>query len=174
MPVQSDVASGDESCDSNGKLVKTGTKRKSRSILRPKGSKFSKKAADRHLNVPVAADQMSEARSGSDDEVQSPEISPLAAVMQEEHEYQLRTIAKIKVMPYKIPSHQPQGPGDLWTCSLETCDYSVHEASKAMGKAQVEEHAEGHARRAQEKINLALSESRPYLPVRYACIPSRA
>ncbi|KAL9587415.1 MAG: hypothetical protein Q9212_000230 [Teloschistes hypoglaucus] len=174
MPAQSDVTSGDESCDSNGKLVKIGTKRKSRSILRPKGSKFSKKAADRHLNVPVAAGQISEASAGSDDEIQPPGISPLAAVAQEEHGYQFRAVAKIKVIPYNIRSHQPQGPGDLWTCSLETCDYSVHEASKAMGKAQVKEHSEGHARKAQEKIDLALSESRPYLPVRYACTPSCA
>ncbi|KAI4197298.1 MAG: hypothetical protein LQ350_006026 [Teloschistes chrysophthalmus] len=176
LPAPSDVTSGDESCDSNGKLVKIGTKRKSRSILRPKGSKSSKskKAADRHLNMPVAADHMSEASAGSDDEIQPPGISPLAAVTQEEHGYQCRTVAKIKVIPYNIRSHQPQGPGGLWTCSLETCDYSVHGASKAMGKAQVKEHSEEHARKAQEKIDLALSESRPYLPVRCACTPSCA
>ncbi|KAL8658512.1 MAG: hypothetical protein Q9202_007540 [Teloschistes flavicans] len=105
-----------------------------------------------------------EASAGSDDEVRSPERSPLATVTQEDV-HQPRKAAEIRMIPYNIPSHQPQGPGDIWLCALENCKHRVHEASKAKGKVQVKEHLEEHARKAQEKIDLALSESRPYLPV---------
>ncbi|KAL8694485.1 MAG: hypothetical protein Q9218_000898 [Villophora microphyllina] len=167
LPVQTDVTSGDESCDSNGKLVKVGTKRKSRSILRPKGSKFSRKAASRRLGAPVVADQVDEA-SACSEEIASPQRSPLAAVTQQEPEYQNRLprkFAEIKMVPYDIPSDQPQGPGDLWTCTFENCNHRVHAASETKGRAQIKEHFQQHARRAQEKIDLALAESRPYLPV---------
>ncbi|KAI4260598.1 MAG: hypothetical protein LQ352_000159 [Teloschistes flavicans] len=168
MPIKPDVTSGDESCDSNGKLVDVGTKRKSRSVLRPKCSKFSRKATDQRLNVPIVAGHTDEASAGSDDEVRSPERSLLATVTQEVV-HQPRKAAEIRMIPYNIPSHQPQGPGDIWLCALENCKHRVHEASKAKGKVQVKEHLEEHASKAQEKIDLALSESRPYLPVRYAC-----
>ena len=73
---------------------------------------------------------------------------------------------EMRVVEYDLPAAGPQGPGDLWTCTFEGCLHRVHEASKSDGKARVVEHFKAHATQAQEKIDLALNESRPYLPVR--------
>ncbi|KAI4233944.1 MAG: hypothetical protein LQ349_004091 [Xanthoria aureola] len=161
--------SGDEEYDSSGMVIEAGTKRKSRSILQPKGSKFSRKAASRRQNQASVADEPGAATSDQDDEVAPPEVSPLAAVSQREilHPYPPpRKTVELEMVVCDIPSDQPQGPGDLWTCQFENCNQRVHEASKPKGKAQIKSHFQEHARRAQEKIDLALAESRPYLPVR--------
>ena len=150
-------------------VIEAGTKRKSRSILQPKGSKFSRKAASRRQNQASVADEPGAATSDQDDEVAPPEVSPLAAVSQREilHPYPPpRKTFELEMVVCDIPSDQPQGPGDLWTCQFENCNQRVHEASKPKGKAQIKSHFQEHARRAQEKIDLALAESRPYLPVR--------
>ncbi|KAL8658154.1 MAG: hypothetical protein Q9226_001237 [Calogaya cf. arnoldii] len=160
--------SGDEEYDSSGMLIEAGTKRKSRSILQPKGSKFSKKAASRQ-NLASVADEPGDATSDQDDKVVPPEVSPLAAVSQRENlhpYYPPRKTIELEMVVCDIPSDQPQGPGDLWTCQFENCNQRFHEASKPKGKAQIKSHLQEHARRAQEKIDLALAESRPYLPVR--------
>ena len=73
---------------------------------------------------------------------------------------------ELKVVDYDLPSGEPQGPGDLWTCTFESCFHRVHEASKLDGKARIMEHFKTHATQAREKIDLALNESRPYLPVK--------
>ncbi|KAL8735964.1 MAG: hypothetical protein Q9166_000526 [cf. Caloplaca sp. 2 TL-2023] len=167
IPNDETDTSGDEEYDSNGKVIEAGTKRKSRSILQPKGSKFSKKAAARRQNLP-SLDGPGEASTESDEEVTMPESSPLAAVSQRgtPYPYHLpRKTTEVEMVAYDIPSDQPQGPGDLWTCQFENCNKRVHEASKPKGKEQIKSHFQEHARRAQEKIDLALAESRPYLPV---------
>ncbi|KAL8706865.1 MAG: hypothetical protein Q9201_000134 [Fulgogasparrea decipioides] len=164
-----DDTSDDESYDSNGKVIEAGTKRKSKSILQPKGSKFSKKAAGRRQGLPPTTDGADEASPGSDDKIEPPEISPLAAMALRETPYQPqlpRKVAEVKMVSYDIPTEQPQGPGDLWNCTFENCNHRVHEGSKPKGKSQIKDHFQEHARKAQEKIDLALSESRPYLPVR--------
>ncbi|KAL8739151.1 MAG: hypothetical protein Q9181_000180 [Wetmoreana brouardii] len=163
-----DDTSGDESYDSNGKVIEAGTKRKSKSILQPKGSKYSKKAAGRRQGLPPTTDGADEASPGSDDKIEPPEVSPLAAVTRRETPYQLRLprkVAEVKMVSYDIPPVQPQGPGDLWNCTFENCNHRVHEGSKPKGKSQIKDHFQEHARKAQEKIDLALAESRPYLPV---------
>ncbi|KAL8852368.1 MAG: hypothetical protein Q9221_002752 [Calogaya cf. arnoldii] len=174
-PKQSRIAtgdtdtSGDEEYDSSGMVIEAGTKRKSRSILQPKGSKFSKKAASRRQNLASVADEPGDATSDQDDEVVPPEVSPLAAVSQREPlqpYHPPRKTIELEMVVCDIPSDQPQGPGDLWTCQFENCNQRFHEASKPKGKAQIKSHFQEHARRAQEKIDLALAESRPYLPVR--------
>lgn len=150
-------------------VIEAGTKRKSRSILQPKGSKFSKKAASRRQNLDSVADEPGDATSDQDDEVAPPEVSPLAAASQRGPPPQYhppRNTIELEMVVCDIPSDQPQGPGDLWTCQFENCNQRVHEASKPKGKAQIKSHFQQHARRAQEKIDLALAESRPYLPVR--------
>ena len=43
----------------------------------------------------------------------------------------------------------------------------MHAASTAEGKERVKAHFREHADAAQAKIDLALKESRPYLPVEY-------
>ncbi|KAL8656085.1 MAG: hypothetical protein Q9210_000470 [Variospora velana] len=173
--------SGDEEQDSNGNLIRAGTKRKSKSILRPKASKFSKKNTGRRPSLPALVGDMERLDSISDAEDKVSEASPLAALAAQEPPpevtrdglretrypyYGPRKFTAVKMVSYGIPSDQPQGPGDLWTCAFENCNLRVHEASKPKGKAQIKEHFQDHARQAQEKIDLALSEARPYLPVR--------
>ena len=81
------------------------------------------------------------------------------------HEYLPRKYTEVRVVEYKFPSAEPQGPGDLWTCSFESCRHRVHAASTVDGKAKVNEHLTMHVDSVQAKIDLALQESRPYLPV---------
>ncbi|KAI4214104.1 MAG: hypothetical protein LQ351_003189 [Letrouitia transgressa] len=165
--------SGDEVYDKDGSPIEHrqgAHKRKSTSILQPKGSKFSKKAANRRRS-PDAADvdnaQVSEGNSSGEDPLPR-EVSPLAAVSRRDvpqpnllaHRYD-----EIKVIPHEIPTDQPQGPGDLWTCPFENCEQRVHQGSEPKGQAKIKEHFQLHAQQAQEKIDLALKESRPYLPV---------
>ncbi|KAL8675016.1 MAG: hypothetical protein Q9168_000611 [Polycauliona sp. 1 TL-2023] len=160
--------SGDEEYDSSGMVIEAGTKRKSRSILQPKGSKFSKKAASRRQNLLSVADESDNVTSEQDEEVAPTGVSPLAAISQRErpHPYHPpRKSLEMEMVVCDIPSDQPQGPGDLWTCQFENCNQRVHEASRPKGKALIKTHFQEHARRAQEKIDLALAESRPYLPV---------
>ena len=160
--------SGDEEYDANGNVIKSGTKRKSKSILQPKGSKISKKTATRRRSLPTVPDEREEADTDSDGRDELPAPSPLASVAARQPlypHYLPRKTTEIKMVAYDIPSDQPQGPGDLWTCNFENCNKRVHEASKPKGKVQIKEHFKEHARRAQEKIDLALAESRPYLPV---------
>ena len=73
----------------------------------------------------------------------------------------------IKVVKYDVPSNRPQGPGDLWTCTFKACGHRVHEGSTANGSERIKAHLETHTHQAQEKIDLAYKESRPYLPVEY-------
>ncbi|KAL8951875.1 MAG: hypothetical protein Q9222_002181 [Ikaeria aurantiellina] len=161
--------SGDEEYDSDGKVIQSGTKRRCKSILQPKGSKYSKKTAGRRQSLPSIRGEAEVAALDSDAEVSVPEASPLAAVSQQEAlypHYLPEKVEEVKMVAFDVPSDQPQGPGDLWTCAFENCSHRVHEASSSKGKAQINDHFQQHARLAQEKIDLAVSESRPYLPIK--------
>lgn len=161
--------------------------RKRKSILQPSGGKFSKKAAARRRNL--AATQDPNESQEDDDEVansQDPaEESPVTTIRNAKDLELLtnpptyrsspdatpsptflpRKYLALKVVEYSLPSTEPQGPGDLWTCTFEGCFHRVHEASTSSGNIRIKEHFKIHATQAQEKIDLALNESRPYLPV---------
>lgn len=171
----------DTSGDEDESFTGAGTKRKSKSILRPKGSKFSRKNAARRPSLPAIMGDMEGLDPSTETDNEVCELSPLAAVaardvapvsLQEArreasypyHEPQEPT--RLKLVPYDIPSDEPQGPGDLWSCTFENCTRRVHSASSAQGKTHIREHFRYHASQSQEKIDLALSEARPYLPVR--------
>lgn len=160
--------------------------RKRKSILQPTGSKFSKKAAGRRRSLPLTNHH----DDGLDAEGNSAEVqdnSPLppanhhgtiqlgshTTTNQElrspspatHHTYAPRKYQEIKLVSYKIPSSRPQGPGDLWTCEFRGCGKRVHEGSTPAGITKIDAHFQTHQRQAQEKIELAYQESRPYLPV---------
>ena len=154
--------------------------RKQKSILQPSGSKYSRKAAARRRGLAQATG------SQSDDDGQNNERSPITVLRNARDLENLtnpptshsspdairspkflpRRYLELKVVEYNLPSTKPQGPGDLWTCTFEGCFYRVHEASTAEGKTRTREHFKTHASQAQEKIDLVLNESRPYLPVK--------
>lgn len=162
--------------------------RKRKSILQPSGGKTARKAAARRKNL-LAMDEPFEGSLGeveNDEYLQISEGSPIATIRTAEdlelltnppregspdHAHSLKYLPRkyleLRVVEYDLPSSEPQGPGGLWTCSFEGCFHRVHGASKTEdGKARIMEHFKTHATQAQEKIDLALNESRPYLPVK--------
>ena len=160
--------------------------RKRKSILRPSEGKSSKKAAARRKG-PAAFNRLNNDLEDEDDEnSQSPaEESPITTIRNardlelltnplsnrsspdsDAPKFLPRKYLELKVVEYDLPSTEPQGPGDLWTCTFEGCFHRVHEASTADGKISIKEHIKTHSTSAQEKIDLVLNESRPYLPVK--------
>lgn len=161
------------------------TSRKRKSILQLKGSKYSKKATGRRQ--PSRSTNLDTTSDDNGDAVVD-DASPLAtaaprattttsnaapvkkhsSVLDDyasHHEYLPRAYIEKKLVTYKLPSTEPQGPGDLWTCTFEGCRQRVHFGSSVEGKEKIKEHFKEHAESAQAKIDLALTESRPYLPV---------
>lgn len=166
---------------------------KRKSILQPKGSKYSKKGTHRRGKLPAA--DISDSDDDSDEETEE-STSPLATAVARNtttstlttrtsvpakkhssaiddyashHTYLPRITEKKVLVSYALPSTEPQGPGDIWTCTFEGCLKRVHAASSEDGKAEIQEHFKDHTASAEEKIQLAITESRPYLPV--GCVP---
>jgi len=185
--VITDDVSSDEEPYGNPNVVT----RKRKGILQPSGSKYSKKSR-KAAGLQTRLPDLDKTRD-SDDEIEdrdgrtpSAEESPLITIKTGEH-LELITdrrtkhshpdsnpppaflpskYLELKLVEYELPTMEPQGPGDLWTCPFEGCYQRVHQASTAMGKARITDHSKSHQHQAQEKIDLALNESRPYLPVK--------
>jgi len=157
--------------------------RKRKSILQPKGSKYSKKATGRRQSFRTTN---AESNVDKDDDLIMEDASPLATAAPRTtttnfpppkkhssvlddyasyHEYRPRIRVESRLVSYELPSTEPQGPGDIWTCTFEGCRQRVHAASTPDGKERIKAHFKEHAESAQAKIDLALKESRPYLPV---------
>lgn len=167
---------------------------KRKSILQPKGSKYSTKAMQRRGKIAIAKPSNSD---NSSDEEMVDGASPLATAAARNtttlpnrtssrptkhssaldnyashHTYLPRITEKKILVSYPLPSTEPQGPGDIWTCTFEGCNKRVHAASTGEGQAEMQEHFREHTASAAEKIQLAMTESRPYLPVKYVTFPS--
>ena len=177
-----DRPSSDEE-DSNDKPNIVTRQRKS--ILQPSAGKYSRKAVGRRRDVAVPQQAHDIEADENDEEYASLEDSPITTIRTAEELELLtnppskkysdaascpaflpRKYLELSVVKYDLPPAKPQGPGDLWTCTFESCFHRVHEASTPHGKKRVQEHFKIHAIQAQEKIDLALNESRPYLPVK--------
>ncbi|KAM0800179.1 hypothetical protein BDR22DRAFT_821937 [Usnea florida] len=178
--VSDSILSGEEEDDAPNVLT-----RKRKSILQPSGGKTARKAAGRRKSL-LALDGPSGdsyKEEESDEHSRLSEESPIATLQTAEdlefltnpregspenargEKYLPRKYLELRVVEYDLPSPEPQGPGDLWRCTFEGCFHRVHQASKPDGKARIMKHFKTHAAQAQEKIDLALKESRPYLPV---------
>lgn len=86
-----------------------------------------------------------------------------ADVMEEDTmdtQFQLRLVAE------PLLSASPQGPGGLWTCHREGCDYVVEGADEQEGRAKVHAHFLEHADEIAARENLVLKEKRPHLPIK--------
>ena len=159
--------------DENGNAIPV--KRKQKSILQPSGGKYSQKAAARHGELDAGTKIEDEDDTTNGDE--SPTMTarhtrhrdsgstPTSRSSPDASNYLPPRHIELKVVQYDIPSTDPQGPGDLWTCMFGTCRKRIYEASTIDGQSRVKEHVKSHASQAQEKIELVLNESRPYLPV---------
>ena len=168
-----DAQSSNEDDDANSDVIG----RNQKSILQPSGSKYSKKAAAHGRDFSAASENGGGLGNDNDESALSEtDESPTATIRHatdfEEptappsHRYLPRRYLELNLVEYDLPSLEPQGPGDLWTCTFEGCSHRVHEASSKGGKTRIKDHFKTHADQAQEKINLALNESRPYLPVK--------
>lgn len=183
--------SGDEPEAGDREMLKA-RYRKRKSILQPTGSKFSKKAAGRRKSLSLIDKTQAAEDEESDDMQENSPLPPtshrlskpnlntqtdhslLSPASTTYHDYPPRKYLDLKISEYDYPSFQPQGPGDLWTCSFEGCGHRVYESSTAAGHTKVKDHFQTHAHQAQEKIDLAYKESRPYLPVGYSLIDHQA
>ena len=161
--------------------------RKRKSILQPSGGKTARKTAGRRKGL-LAVDgliETSHQEEGNEEDSQFSEGSPITTIRSVDHlelitnppiersppnahglKYFPQKYLELSVVEYDLPLTESQGPGDLWICTFDGCFHRVHEASKSNGKSRIMEHFKAHATRAQEKIDLALNESRPYLPVK--------
>ena len=178
---QAEIFSSDE--EETGDVNVLGHKPKS--ILRPSGGKSSQKGPGRRKGLRRCNGSEDE---GNDDEADQSQESPITTLrsakdlemltnpppennssreVTPEPKYLPRKYLELKLVEYDLPSMEPQGPGDLWTCTFEGCFHRVHEASSADGKERIKKHFKTHATSAQEKIDLVLNESRPYLPVKW-------
>ena len=161
--------------------------RKRKSILQPSGGKTARKTAGRRMSLHAVDGLLGSSHRDEevDEDTQFPEGSPIRTIRSADNlelitnppvegsatdahgpRYLPQKYLELSVVEYDLPTTESQGPGDLWTCTFEGCFQQVHEASKSDGKARIVEHFKTHAIQAQEKIDLALNESRPYLPVR--------
>ena len=170
---------------------------KRKSILRPPGSKSAKKAKGGPgrkrtrpgYEQPILSDSDEDEGNAEDDDgpivtiengdhleaITNPPPPKNTRTLDKEEEsrptFLPRKYLELSVNTYEIPTTQPQGPGDLWTCSFEGCHRREHQASTAEGQERVRAHLRTHVVNggggtdAKEKIDLVLDESRPYLPV---------
>lgn len=53
--------------------------------------------------------------------------------------------AQPKIVEKPIPSYEPQGPGDTWTCNIDGCTYPVYAARTAQGRSLIKDHYHSHA-----------------------------
>lgn len=167
-----------------------------KSILQPVGSKRSKKSASQRKTLPYVGttldgdgnniDADDDASSIPDKVSSSNEFSSLVLpsrtrsgphVNSEPGPFQKvkstrpHRYLELKLERFELPSTEPQGPGDLWTCAFRGCGKTEHQASTAEGQERINLHFQLHAEQAQELIELAKQESRPYLPVKYVFAP---
>ncbi|KAG8530350.1 uncharacterized protein KY384_004852 [Bacidia gigantensis] len=179
--------------DDDGFGAQSGVSRKRKSILRPSGTKYSRKgrkAAGKIKGLSrkdwpsLSADDAGE---DDDDEALTPTVedSPIITIKNGNHlnritnppserplhdddspppEFIPRKFLELRIVEHELPTLDPQGPGDLWTCTFEGCGHRVHSASA--NRKKIRDHFKSHKIGAQEKIDLALDESKPYLPVK--------
>ena len=72
----------------------------------------------------------------------------------------------------RMPSSEPQGPGDVWVCTYDGCLRKVYGASKEPGKGLVQEHLKMHSQEGEDRVELVRKEGElaDGLPVRYECV----
>ena len=178
--ISEDDGDGENEADDDGPIHPVCRGHKRKSILQPKGSKFSQKAAGSRSSLRIARN-LDNSEDDDDDEIME-DASPLATASTNTrngylpppgpkpadapyHEYLPDAYIELKLVQYNLPTAVPQGPGDLWTCEFKGCMKRVYEGSTEEGREQIKQHFKEHEESAKEKIDLVRSEGRPYLPV---------
>ena len=185
------VEKPDEETDGDKSISKVSSSnitRKRKSVLRPAGSKSSKKAAGRRQSFRSdkeeddSKDDFSEnshsvesptpingifTRTDQDEASNATALPPGAALSRNSALSGLpvrRTV--VEITQHALPSYEPQGPGDTWICPFDGCNYRVYNVTKPESREIIKSHFGTHSEQAQEKLDLIYKESRPYLPVK--------
>ena len=103
--------------------------------------------------VEDAVDTSAEGGEDTNDDAERPRTDPI----------------KIYIRAEKIPSSVPRGLHDTWTCELEGCDYIVRGGDEEECQERIQEHFRDHEE--SKRVNLAVTESRGLLPIKYAYFP---
>ncbi|KAK7432770.1 hypothetical protein QQZ08_000631 [Neonectria magnoliae] len=77
---------------------------------------------------------------------------------------------KIIIRADKIPSTVAHGPHETWTCDEEDCGYVVRGGDEEECQKRIKDHFQEHEEQV-KRVNLAMSESRGQLPIKYAYFP---
>ena len=77
---------------------------------------------------------------------------------------------RVVVHAEPLPTTSPSGPDGTWTCGEEGCTYVVRSADEQDAQELIQAHFRDHEAQA-EKINLAVTESRGHMPIKYAYFP---
>ena len=77
---------------------------------------------------------------------------------------------RVVVHAEPLPATSPSGPDGTWTCGEENCTYVVRSADEQDAQELIQAHFRDHEAQA-EKINLAVTESRGHMPIKYAYFP---
>jgi len=95
-------------------------------------------------------------------------------------EFKHRPIAFLAIRAEKLPTAQPRGPNQTWTCEEPGCRYVVRAADEEEGQKLISAHFEEHEKEADDvaqetalsRVNLAVQEgARGHMPVKYAYLP---
>ncbi|KAI0977052.1 hypothetical protein F4678DRAFT_411638 [Xylaria arbuscula] len=84
-------------------------------------------------------------------------------------------VTQLVIRAEKLPSTQPQGPNQTWTCDEPDCNYVVRAAHEDEGQKLISTHFEEHEKEAQDeaqekalnRVNLAVQESGGHLPINH-------
>lgn len=90
------------------------------------------------------------------------------------------SMTQLVIRAEKLPSTQPRGPNQTWTCDEPDCGYVVRAADEERGQKLIATHYEEHEKEAQDvaqemalnRVNLAVQEgTRGRMPIKYAYFP---
>lgn len=163
---------------------------KRKSLLRPKSSKFARTGAGKGVSVSVTSrDEVSDNEGPATEELGSQRTEtgtrktkatkraraasgsndgshPGSMHSDTESSHKAHDVAAFKILEQLTPSFTPRGPGDVWTCAVDGCNYKVYQASKAYSQQMIDEHFKSPHFGARDKLDLVLKEERPHLPIR--------
>ncbi|KAJ4302267.1 hypothetical protein N0V88_002404 [Collariella sp. IMI 366227] len=145
------------------RLISTASKKRPLSDLddQASGSRRGGKSAKFSHPVSDEDDPFEDAEDTSDDEVAEEEEMTVGSRLP-------LPDGAVRVMVYAepIPTTSPSGPDGTWTCS-EDCTYVVRCADEQESQELIQQHFRDHEAQT-EKVNLALTESRGHMPIKYA------
>ncbi|KAK3296892.1 uncharacterized protein B0H64DRAFT_113059 [Chaetomium fimeti] len=144
----------------------TSAKKRPRSELddQPSGSRRGRKSTKTSHYI-SDDDESEDADNASDEDVTTSEETVLGSRLPLPE-----GAVRIAVHAERLPTTSPSGPDGTWTCDEEGCTYVVRSADEQDAQELIQAHFRDHEAQA-EKINLAVTESRGHMPIKYVYFP---